>query len=245
MISLSLTGLESSNIVHRRPFMTIESTPYLLLSVPVEGVVHLLSDATIFSKSDLTQVAILMFYFWSSLDIIVLFLSGLFVLGLSSIVLIFHVAMLRLYVYWTFLSWVTSCQNRYFSLLEVNRQGSFRMYKDLPVGCVPLCKGVELARMVQDEISILMATVTSQKYIVFISALTGCCIQIFDKGLSSLNSYIWPIDRTLKSTTTPGQSEPGSHGNKGILHILQSSGTGVAQSTGGTVEYTDCFSAEE
>ena len=34
---------------------------------------------------------------------------------------------------------------------------------------------------------------------------------------------IWPIDRTLSGTTTPGQSEPGSHGNDGLLRIPQSS----------------------
>ena len=30
---------------------------------------------------------------------------------------------------------------------------------------------------------------------------------------------IWPIDRTLSGTTTPGQSEPGSNGNEGMPHI--------------------------
>ena len=33
----------------------------------------------------------------------------------------------------------------------------------------------------------------------------------------------WPIDRTLSGTTTPGQSEPGSNGSKGVLCIPQSS----------------------
>ena len=36
-------------------------------------------------------------------------------------------------------------------------------------------------------------------------------------------SSIWPIDRTLSDTTTPGQSGPGSDGNKGVLCISQSS----------------------
>ena len=36
-------------------------------------------------------------------------------------------------------------------------------------------------------------------------------------------SSIWSIDRTLLSATTPGQSGPGSDGNKGVLRILQSS----------------------
>ena len=37
--------------------------------------------------------------------------------------------------------------------------------------------------------------------------------------LSSIRS----IDRTLSGTTTPGQSGPGSEGNKGVFHIPQSS----------------------
>ena len=32
---------------------------------------------------------------------------------------------------------------------------------------------------------------------------------------------IWPIDETLTSTITPGQSWRGSDGNEGVLHILQ------------------------
>ena len=31
------------------------------------------------------------------------------------------------------------------------------------------------------------------------------------------------MDRTLLVATTPGQSGPGSDGNEGVLHILQSS----------------------
>ena len=31
--------------------------------------------------------------------------------------------------------------------------------------------------------------------------------------------YLTPRDRTLKGTTTPGQSGPGSNGNEGVLHI--------------------------
>ena len=38
-----------------------------------------------------------------------------------------------------------------------------------------------------------------------------------------LNSSIWRIDRTLSDATTPGQSEPGSDGNKGVLRFPQSS----------------------
>ena len=32
---------------------------------------------------------------------------------------------------------------------------------------------------------------------------------------------IWPIDRNLSGATTLGQSEPGSNGNEGELHIPQ------------------------
>ena len=37
-------------------------------------------------------------------------------------------------------------------------------------------------------------------------------------------SSIWSIDRNLSGATTTGQSEPGSHGNKGVFLIHQSSG---------------------
>ena len=37
------------------------------------------------------------------------------------------------------------------------------------------------------------------------------------------NSSTWPIDRTLSWATMPDQSESGSDGNEGVLHILQSS----------------------
>ena len=47
-------------------------------------------------------------------------------------------------------------------------------------------------------------------------------------------SSIWPIDRTLAGATILGQCGPGSDGNEGVLHILQSSGiTGISPS--------DCF----
>ena len=37
------------------------------------------------------------------------------------------------------------------------------------------------------------------------------------------NSSIWPIDKILSGATTLGSSGPGSDGNEGVLHILQSS----------------------
>ena len=42
---------------------------------------------------------------------------------------------------------------------------------------------------------------------------TGPCVQS--------NSSIWPIDRTLSGTTTPGQGGPKSNGNERIRHISQ------------------------
>ena len=36
-------------------------------------------------------------------------------------------------------------------------------------------------------------------------------------------SFIWPIDRTISGATTPGECGPGNDGNKGVLHIPQSS----------------------
>ena len=43
---------------------------------------------------------------------------------------------------------------------------------------------------------------------------------------------IWPIDGTLSSATTPGQSEPGGNGNEGVIHIPQISKAGVLPSDG-------------
>ena len=37
------------------------------------------------------------------------------------------------------------------------------------------------------------------------------------------NSSIWPIDRTLSGTPTPGQSGPRNDGNEGVLRISQRS----------------------
>ena len=42
-----------------------------------------------------------------------------------------------------------------------------------------------------------------------------------------MSSSTWPVDESLTDTTTPGQSEPGSNGNEGILHI-----TGASSSDG-------------
>ena len=42
-------------------------------------------------------------------------------------------------------------------------------------------------------------------------------------SLSTQFSSVWPIDKALLGATTPGQSGPGSDGNKGVLRIPQSS----------------------
>ena len=41
------------------------------------------------------------------------------------------------------------------------------------------------------------------------------------------NSSIWPTDRIVSGATTLDQSSLGSNGNEGVLHIPQSSRTGV------------------
>ena len=58
--------------------------------------------------------------------------------------------------------------------------------------------------------------------------------QTIDFSISTQFNSIRPIDRTLSGANNPGQSEPGSDGNKEVLHIPQSSIiTGVIPS--------DCF----
>ena len=50
-------------------------------------------------------------------------------------------------------------------------------------------------------------------------------------------SSIWPIDRTLSGTTTPGQSEPVSDGNEVALRIPQSSSIAGTSSSDCLVSY--------
>ena len=45
-----------------------------------------------------------------------------------------------------------------------------------------------------------------------------------------MSSLIWPIDGTLTGTSKSDQSGPGSNGNKGVHHILQSFRTGASPS---------------
>ena len=43
--------------------------------------------------------------------------------------------------------------------------------------------------------------------------------QTIQFSISGQFSSILPIDKTLSGATTPDQSEPGSDGNEGLLHI--------------------------
>ena len=51
------------------------------------------------------------------------------------------------------------------------------------------------------------------------------------------NISIWPIDKTLSGATTPGQSGPGSDGNKGVHCIPQSSSITEASPSDCLVSY--------
>ena len=51
-------------------------------------------------------------------------------------------------------------------------------------------------------------------------------------------SSIQPTDRTLLDAITPDQSEPGSDGNKGVLHVPQSSCITETSPSDGFVSYT-------
>ena len=48
-------------------------------------------------------------------------------------------------------------------------------------------------------------------------------LQIIQFSMSTQFISIWSIVRTLSGATTPGQSGPGSDGNKGVFRITQSS----------------------
>ena len=56
-------------------------------------------------------------------------------------------------------------------------------------------------------------------------------------NISTQITCIWPIVRTLSGVTTPSQSGPGSDGNKGVLHIPQSSFINGASSSDCLVTY--------
>ena len=57
--------------------------------------------------------------------------------------------------------------------------------------------------------------------------------QVIQLSISTQFRSIWPIDKTLSGSTTPGQSRPGSDGKEGVLYIPQSSSiTGTSPSDG-------------
>ena len=63
--------------------------------------------------------------------------------------------------------------------------------------------------------------------------------QVFLSNTNSLQTSIWPIDRTLSGTATSGHSGPGSNGNEEVLHITQNSRTKASQSD--AVSYQNSF----
>ena len=58
-------------------------------------------------------------------------------------------------------------------------------------------------------------------------------------GLRTINSYIWPIDKTLLDTTILGLSGSGSDGNEGALRISQSSSIAGVSTSDCLVSYLD------
>ena len=159
--------------------------------------------------------AMLVLDIWRSLDIMQLLFLGLFLLGLSCIVLIFHVARLSLHVCYSFLSWWHPASVHIFhcwSPCFTGKAGKifFRMHKGLPVACVPL-----------SSIGNCWAAKDGPRW---------------DKHLSSCNdrpkvhermyiclhrlSLVLFLSRVCLATN-PGQSGPGSNGNEGVLHIPQ------------------------
>ena len=59
---------------------------------------------------------------------------------------------------------------------------------------------------------------------------------IYLNPVTWLNSYIWPIDKTLSGATTSGQSGIGNNGNELLLQIPQSS-RARASPSGGLASY--------
>ena len=75
--------------------------------------------------------------------------------------------------------------------------------------------------------------------IIFLHAVIG--FYIF---LSNTKRSIWSIDRTLTSTTIPGQSGPGSNGNEGIHHTPQITKTGSSQLDVVLLSYQHLFGSD-
>ena len=77
-------------------------------------------------------------------------------------------------------------------------------------------------RILFQTIQLSVSTVSMPKAVPF---------QTIQFSISTQFSSIWPIDGILSGATTRSQSEPGSDGNEGVLHISQSSSiTGTSPS---------------
>ena len=63
--------------------------------------------------------------------------------------------------------------------------------------------------------------------------------QTIQLSMSTQFSFILPIDRTLSSVTTPGQSGPRIEGNDGVLHIPRSSSITATSPSDCLVSYQD------
>ena len=117
---------------------------------------------------------------------------------------------------------------QHYSFICMESNGSKHCYVILMIPFRHTVKGFQV---------LLFNTCNSIQHYSFIcSRLNGskycCVIQAIQFSISHLfthckksNSFIWPINKTLSGTTTPGQSWPGSNGNEGALHIPQSSRT--------------------
>ena len=57
------------------------------------------------------------------------------------------------------------------------------------------------------------------KWFQVLLCITNNSICFYTVSLS--NGSIWPVDRTLSGTTTPGLTAPGSDGNEEVLRIPQ------------------------
>ena len=74
--------------------------------------------------------------------------------------------------------------------------------------------------------------------LVFSLNIKTILFQAIQFSISMQFSSIWPIDRTLSGAIIPGQSGPGSNGNEGVLHIIQSSSLSGASPSDCLVSYT-------
>ena len=83
-----------------------------------------------------------------------------------------------------------------------------------------------LFQVIQFGQTVLIQTIQFSISTVFVHKRLNVKIVLFQGiqfSIITWYSYIWSIDRTLSGVTTLGQSEPGSDGNEGMLHIPQNS----------------------